>query len=209
MLIQTGQLSFPARAASGGNPTGIPSGLVNELVVSQVLAKYSTLVKSNLVFSAYATVTAPVAFTTAAAIGGPLLWNRPNSGIEAHILGVSFSSSVVTTVAGGLGFTGAAGQTAAPTSTTAIDASGSTYLGGAASQVSAFRLGTVTVAGAIFMPFAQFHTGALTVDNTAQTWIDINGAIVLPQGCWASVAGSAALTTLQVAVNVIWAELPA
>ena len=166
--------------------------------------------KAGKVFQAYSALTAPVIFSTAAGTGGPLIWNKPNSGVEAHILAVSFSSSVVTTVAGGLGFTGNAGQSTAPTTTTAITASGSTYIGGQVSQMGGvYNVGTVANAGAVFMPFAQFHTGALTVDTTAVTWIDIGGAIIIPQGSWGSVAASATLTTLQVGVNVIWAELPA
>ena len=208
-LIQTSGLTFPNAANRSGNPVGIPSGFMGELVSSEVLGRYSTLSKMNVLFSAYATLTAPVIYSTAAATGGPLLWNKPNSGIDAHLIAVGFSSSVVTTVAGGLGITGNGGQTAAPGSTTAIDASGPLYIGGAASSLNVYRVGTPTTAGAFITPFAQFHTGALTVDNTGITWIDLGGMFVVPPGAWASVAGTATLSTLQVQVGLIWAELPA
>lgn len=209
MLVQTSPLSLPTKAASQGNPLGIPSGFNNELVVSELMAKYSTLAKLGVLFSAYATLTAPVIFSTAAGTGGPLLWNKPSSNFDAHILAVGFSSSVVTTVAGGLGFTGNAGQIIAPTATTAIDASGSLFIGGNNTSLGGvYRVGTPTNAGNIFLPFAQFHTGALTVDTTGLTWIDIGGAIIIPPSCWGAVAATATLSTLQVQVGVIWAELP-
>lgn len=209
MLLQTGPLSLPARALQAGNAVGVPSGFLGELVTSQIFPKYSSLGKLGALFCAYATLTAPVIFTTAAGTGGPLLWNKPNSGIDAHVLAVGFSTSVVTTVAGGLGFTGNAGQTVAPTATTAIDASGSTLIGGPVTQLGGvYRVGTVANAGNIFLPFAQFHTGALTVDNTGITWQDIDGGIIIPPGSWGSPAGTATLSTLQIQVGLLWAELP-
>jgi hypothetical protein len=208
-LIQTGPLNL-SQKTPGGNNVGIPSGFFGELVISELIARYSNLCKANALFGAYATLTAPVIFTTAAGTGGPLLWNKPNSGIDAHILAVGFSSSVVTTVAGGIGLTGNSGQVTTPTSTTAIDASGPLYLGGANTQLGGvFRVGTVSNAGNVFIPVAQFHTGALTVDTTAVTWMDVGGAMIVPPGGWGSLAGTATLTTLQVQVGVIWAELPA
>lgn len=207
MLIQTGALAIGGKAGQG-NALGVPSGIVNEFLVSEVLGRYSNLVKTGRVYSAYATLTAPVIFTTAAGTGGPLLWNPPASGLDAHILAIGFSTSVVTTVAGGIGITGNAGQAVAPTATTAIDASGNMLIGGGNSAMSAYRVGTPTNAGNRLTPFAQFHTGALTVDTTGITWVPIDGLIVVAPGSWASPAGTATLTTLQVQIGVIWAELP-
>ena len=210
MNIQTAGLAFPAQSQLGNsNPDSVPGGLLKELLVSNLLGKYSSLVKAGKVFSAYATLTAPVAFGTAAAIGGPLLWNRPGSGVDAHLLGVSYSLSVASAAAGGLGITGGSGQVAAPTSTTAIDGSGSLLIGGPSPAVSPYRLGTVVNAGGFFVPFAQVHTGALTVDTTMPTFIDLGGTIVVQPGSWASVAGSVVLTTAQIQACLIWAELPA
>lgn len=207
MQLQTSALNL-SQKNSQGNSIAIPSGFFGELAVSELLARYSTLTKSSALFSAYATLTAPVIFSTAAGTGGPLIWNKPNSGIDAHILAVGFSTSVVTTVAGGLGLTGNSGQSTSPSATTVIDASGSLYVGGPTSQMGGvFRVGTVTNAGNIFMPFAQVHTGALTVDTTAITWMDVGGAMIIPPGCWGAVAGTATLTTLQAQIGIIWAEL--
>lgn len=208
MLIQTAPLSIPTKAQSNGNPVGVPSGLVGELLMSELLGRYSNLVKAGKVFSAYATLTAPVIFSTAAGSGGPLIWNPPSSGIDAHLLAAGFSTSVVTTVAGGIGITGNAGQAVAPTSTTAIDASGNMLIGGPSSACSAYRIGTPANAGNRLVPFAQFHTGALTVDTTGLTWVPLDGIVICPPGSWVSPAGTATLSTLQIQLALIWAELP-
>jgi hypothetical protein len=208
-LIQTGPFVIPTKAQTGGNPVGVPSGFIGEFITSNVMAQYSSLVKAGRVFSAYATLTAPVIFSTAAGTGGPLLWNRPNSNIDAHVLAVGFSTSVVTTVAGGIGLAAGVGQTIAPTAATAIDAIGNMYVGGPATQMGGvFRVGTVANAGSQFFPFAQFHTGALTTDTTGVTWQDVGGILVVAPGTWGSVAATATLTTLAVQVGLIWAELP-
>lgn len=205
--IQASQINLQ-QANPFGNQVAIPSGQFGELVISELLPRYSTLSKKGQLFCAYATLTAPVIYTTAAGTGGPLLWNKPNSGFDAHILAVGFSSSVVTTVAGGLGLTGNSGQNTAPSSTTAIDASGPLYIGGANTALGGvYRVGTVTNAGNVFFPLAQFHTGALTSDTTGVTWIDVGGAFVIPQGAWGGIAATATLTTLAVQVGIIWAEL--
>lgn len=208
--LTTAPLAFPARSKLGdGTQLGVPSGIVSDLLVSPLMGRYATLCKAGVLQVAYATLTAPVIFSTAAGTGGPLIWNKPSSVVDAHILAVGFSTSVVTTVAGGLGFTGNGGQSVAPGTTTAIDSFGNPYIGGASSKMGGiYRIGTPSNAGGFFFPFAQFHTGALTVDNTGLTWIDVGGAIVIPPGCWGSVAGSATLTTLQVQMALLWAELP-
>lgn len=210
MLIHTSPLTIPLKASTEGNPqAGVPSGFIKELIISELMAKYSTLCKSGRLYSAYATLTAPVAFGTLIGMGGPLLWNKPNSGLDAHILALGFSTSVVTTVAGGLGLTGNIGQNSAPSTATAIDASGSLILGGPVSQLGGvYRIGTILNAGNIFLPFAQVHTGALTVDTTLLTWMDVGGALIIPPGGWGSPAGSLLLSTLQVQIGIIWAEMP-
>lgn len=209
-MIQTTGFKMPTKSQTDGNGSGVPSGFLDELLISELVARYSSLCKFGRLFSAYATLTAPVIFSTAAGTGGPLLWNKPKSGIEAHILAIGLSSSVVTTVAGGLGLTGNAGQFSAPGTATNADATGNLYIGGPNTGLGGvYRIGTPTNAGNIFFPFAQFHTGALTVDTTLMTWMDVGGAMIIGEGCWGSVAGSQTLTTLQVQVGMIWAELPA
>lgn len=202
--------AFVLPSVSGGaQTTGVPADKYGFLGVSEIAARYANLVKSGIVYSAYATLTAPVIWSTAAGTGGPIIHNPSNSGIDAHLLAVGFSSSVVTTVAGGLGITGNSGQTAALGSTTAADGKMNHLVGAANPKCNVFRVGTPTNAGASIVPFAQFHTGALTVDTTGLDWVFLDGLFVIPPSSWASPAGTATLSTLQVQVAVVWAELPA
>lgn len=179
------------------------------LAVSEVQGRYYELAYRGSVFTAYATVTAPVIYSTAAGTGGPLLWNNTRTN-NAVLLAVGFATSVVTTVATGLGITGGTGQTSAPGSTTAIDAGpASTKIGAATSGMNLYRIGTPTNAGTFFLPLAQVHTGALTTDTTGITWMDLAGSIIVPPQCWASIAAGATATTLQVQAALMWAEVPA
>lgn len=157
-------------------------------------------------FVAHATVTAPVIYSTAAGTGGPLLWNG-TTGVIARILAVGFGTKTVSTVAGALGFTGAAGQTAAPSSTTAIEDTGNLYVGGVKSSCTPYRLGTTTNAGTFFLPFAQVTTGALTVSDNTMNWLELKRLITVPPNAWVSVAGSATLTTGVFEIGIIWEEI--
>ena len=183
-------------------------GMFSEMLTSQLQARYGMLSRSGRLFSAYATITAPVIFSTAAGTGGPLLWNEPQSDVDAVLLAVGLATSVVTTVATGLGITGAGGQSLVPATTTAIDASGPCLIGGPAAKVKSYRIGTPTNAGAQFTPFAQVHTGALTADTTGLEFIFLDGLWTVPPGTWASVAAGATATTLQAQMALVWAEMP-
>lgn len=210
-LFQGTPLQLPSAAQRSGNNVGFPAGFVGELVVSEFLAKYATLVKAGVVFSAYAALTAPVIYTTAAGTGGPLIWNKPGSGLDAHVLAVSFGSlSAATSVAGSLGLTGNSGQNVAPTATTAIDATGSMYVGGSATGMGGvYRVGTPANAGAQYFPLVAVGTGAITIKIIDPAWVDVGGAFIIPPGAWGSIAANATLTAGVVGVGMIWAELPA
>jgi hypothetical protein len=208
-LIQGAPLQFPAKAQSG-NAIGTPSGLAGEFLISELLGRYSNLVKAGRVFSAWATLTAPVIYSTAAGTGGPLLWNRPNSNVDAHLLGVSYGAlSTATSVANALGITGNGGQAVAPGSTTAIDATGNCLIGGPASGCTAYRIGTPTNAGGFFHPLVQVGTGAITIVTAQPSWIDLGGMFIIPPSAWGSVAAGATLTAGVLGVGLVWAELPA
>lgn len=161
------------------------------------------------IFFAHATVTAGVIYSTAAATGGPLLWNG-SSDVVARVLKVGFAVTTASTVTGLLGLTGAGGQTAAPSSTTAIENTGCSYVTGTTglkSKCTPYRLGTVTNAGQALMGFAQITTGALTVGRDAMNWIDINRMFVVPPASWCSVSPSATLTTCVMQVCLVWEEV--
>ena len=209
--IQTTPLTFPARSQVSGNPNGVPSGFLGELLISELLGKYATLVKAGKVFHAMATVTAPVIYSTAAGTGGPLIWNKPTSGVDAHILGISFGGlSTASTVAGALGISGAAGQVIAPTATTAIDALGNALIGGPASALGGvYRVGTPTNPGTQFLPLIAVGTGAITAVEIEPSFVELGGLAIVPPGSWAAVAGSSTLTGGVLQIGLVWAELPA
>lgn len=188
-----------------GAQTTIRMGRTGELNTSDTHGQlYEAGVRGNLFF-AHAIVTAPVIYSTAAGTGGPLIWNG-SSTKNVSILKVGIGVTVVTTVAAALGLTGNSGQTSAPTSTTAIDSSGNMLIGGSASASTAYRIGTVTNAGNRFLPFANLHTGALTVDNLGMVWVDIAGGFVIPPNCWGAVAASATASTTVAQICIIYEE---
>ena len=166
---------------------------------------YEASKRGNL-FMAQAIVTAPVVWTTEAGTGGPLLWNG-SSTVNANLIAVGVGCSVVTTVAASLGITGGISQTAAPTTTTAIDSTTNLRIGGAGSACTTYRVGT-TVANTFFMPFMDLHTGALTVDTANMVWVRLDGMITVPPNCQASVAASATATTWVGNICLVWEEVP-
>ena len=200
-------LTGPQSLGSDGAVTKARGGRTGEQMVSELQGRYYENVVRGNCFQAHAIVTAPVIYTTAAGTGGPLLWNNTTTH-NAVILAVSMSSSVVTTVAAGLGITGNTAQTAAPTSTTAIDSNVNLLLGGPATRMNLYRVGTPSSAGNFFFPLWQVHTGALTVDTTGTQWVDLGGCIVVPPRGWASIAGSATASTLVANFGMIYAEVP-
>jgi hypothetical protein len=196
--------SFPAATA------GVPAGVVGELAVSEVLGKYATLVKSQKVFYTSAAVTAPVAFGTAGQLG-PMLWNRPGSGLDAHILGLFVSGpTTAVTVAGSIGYASSV-QPTAPTTPTAITAVNA-YAGGGPSQMGAINsAGTVIVLPApIFLPLIAINTGAVSINSLSATYVDLNGMVIVGPGNVGYVCGSATLSTgVFASIGILWAELPA
>ena len=190
-----------------GDQAKLRVGRQGEQLTSQLHAPFWETTNRGNVFSAYAIVTAPVIYTTAAGTGGPLIWNGA-SNVNVNILKIGYGISVVTTVAAALGWTGNTGQTVAPTTTTAIDASGNLRIGGAASLATAYRIGTPISAGGNFTPFADVQTGALTTTPGVMHWIDVDGLFVIPPNCWGSIAASATATTLVLRACVIWEEVP-
>jgi len=193
--------------ASGVNP---PAAMDRQgaLLTSGLHGRYYEQVRRGNVFCARAIVTAPVIFSTAAGTGGPLLYNGTSaaSGVNLVLLGLSITSTVVTTVAAALGITG--GPTTAPGTTTAIDTSTNCLIGGATHQASAYRIGTPSAAGTFFAPLASVHTGALTVDNTNTAYIDLGGLFICPPGSFVSVAASTTASTLVAQMALFWEEVP-
>jgi len=184
--------------------------------------------RAGNVFVAQAIITAPVGYGTAAGTGGPLLWNgtggiatnqfagggsytAQKNQVDAIILGVSWAvTTAETTTNIAIGVTGGSGQTAAPTSTTAIDGLSSTkFASGITSPAcNAYRIGTVAAAGAFFMPLATLSTTAVTAMLHQPNYVDLAGLFYIqPQG-WFSVTASATGTAAVLQIGLVWAEQP-
>lgn len=164
------------------------------------------------VFMAQAIVTAPVIWTTAAATGGPLLYNGSTAGggkgVTAYLLSLSYGLTVASTVAGAVGLTG--GPTTAPGSTTAIDSSTCLRLnsGSPTPQCSVYRVGTPSAAGTFFLPTGQVGTAALTAEITDDNFVQLGGVIEVGPGYFASFSASATLSTAVLQVGLVWLEVP-
>ena len=201
-------LSFPTKAFPGAT-AGAPTGVVGELNFSEVVGKYSTLVKAGKVFYTSAIITAPVIFSTAIQLG-PMVWNKSGSGLDAHVLALSVGSpTTATSVAGSLGLS-TNNQTTAPTTPTAITAVNA-YAGGGASQMGAVNSGgtVIVLPTPIFLPLVAVNTGAITTSAVPQTWVDVGGLVVAGPGTVAYVCASATLTSGVFTIGLVWAELPA
>jgi hypothetical protein len=161
------------------------------------------------VFSAQATITAPQVYTSAAGIGGPLLYNGSgaidNHGVTAYILAMTYSVITASTVAGVIGLGG--GVTSAPTSTTAIGTSGNLRFNtnAPAPLCTPYAIGTVSNAPSNFIPVGPVNTGTLV--NNSQTNLEhLGGLIELSPGEYISVCASATLSSAVIVVSLIWAE---
>src|SRR5262245_993960 len=118
--ITAPNLQLPARSFPGSQQ-GAPSGIAGELLLSELLGRYSHLVKSGVVQCAYATLAAssPTIFSTNTLTGGPFIWNPPQNNVDAHLLGMSVAvaTAASTGTAGGIGITGGGTQSVVPTAT--------------------------------------------------------------------------------------------
>lgn len=168
------------------------------------------------VFAAQAIVTSPTIWSTAAGTGGPLLYNGSNlvnsvavKGVTAYILAVTCGITTTSGVAGALGITG--GATTAPTTTTAITSVMNLRFstGAPASPLCTVYLkGTVGTAGTGFLPLFDVDTGAQTVDTLVNGLQHLGGIIEVGVGNFASLCGSATLTSAVMQLGLVWAEVP-
>src|SRR6185369_13043466 len=194
MAILADTRTGPITQADGAGDEPLRQGRLGALIIAQGHGRYFEAASRRNLFSATAFVAAAgmIAFGTAGAQSGPVIWNGSND-INVHIIAVSWASTVAFTTAGlAIGLTGNTGQTSAPTSTTAIDAKGNNYMGGAASKATAYRVATLVNGGAFFLPIGGLHTGTVALDTALPLWVELASSLVVPPNAWAGVAASAA-----------------
>jgi hypothetical protein len=172
---------------------------------------YYSLCQQEQIFAATAAVAGVVAYSTATALTGPLLWNGSGSTsntsrVMAVLLGVSIGWTTAGSNTGVLGIATGIGQTSAPTSTTAITVSGNTFPGGKTSLCTPYNVGTVANAGGMF--FGTHMVSATSTGGVADTFVALDGIIQIPPGTWAAVCGAAAYATMAYKATLVWAEIP-
>ena len=171
--------------------------------------KYYSAARARNLYCAFALVSGPVGYTSSSAVGGPLLWNNAVS-CETSIVAIGYAVNTAPTSNVSLGFSGAKGQTTAPTSTTAIDAGPAClYINGQSAVTNVYRVGTVTNNSSWFMPFAELTTAALTTNPGKMTWLDVGGAVLIPyQSWWAPTCSASPGGATITHIGVIWEEIP-
>lgn len=200
-------ISFPITAFPT-QQAGAPMGIAGELTVSELMGKYATLAKSKRVFYTSAIITAPVIFSTAGQLG-PMLWNRPGSGVDAHILMVSVGSpTTASTVAGAISWASNT-QATVPTSATAL-VTMNAYAGGAVSAMGGvFSTATILVAPTnVPFPLVAVNTGAITTGSLTTNIVDVGGALQVGPGSIGYVCANATLTAGVFTIGIMWAEIP-
>ena len=209
--ISAPALSFPAKAFPA-QQAGAPTGIVGDLLFSEVMPKYATLAKSQKIFYTSAIITSMASFVTAAQLG-PMIWNRPGSGVDAHILAVCCANPTTAAAASACGAIGWASnvQPAAPTSIGTALLTPNAYAGGGPSAMG-YVGGTGTVGilpTPIFLPLLALNQAAVSINLATPNWLDVGGSVIVAPGTVGYICGSAVLTTLVVHVGIVWAELPA
>src|SRR5712692_6137877 len=198
--------TFPVRSFPAGQ-AGVPVGVVGELSMSEVLGKYATLTKAGKVFYTSAIITAPVIFSTAAQLG-PMLWNRPGSGLDAHILAVGVGSpTTASTVAGAISYASNT-QATVPTTATALTVMNAYAGGGVSGMGGVFSTATILVAPTnVPFPLVAVNTGAITTGSLTQCFVDVGGAFQVGPGNIGYICGNATLTAGVFTIGLLWAEL--
>ena len=210
-LVQTTALAVPQKSQLGAaNSVGLPSGLIGESVVSEVLPRYSSLTKLGKVFTARCALSTLSA--TGTAMTGLVLWNSSpaGSGVDLHILKCSGDVAVTSASLTGIALAYGKGQASVPGTVTAATSTASDYIGGNVGSGLAYSVATRTNA-----PVAQFdvlhNTAAIAVTGEDSGFlVDFEGSIVVPpQQYICFVALGAASAASAVNLGIKWAELPA
>ncbi len=201
-------LSFPGKSFPV-NQAGAPAGINGEMLWSELVGKYSTLVKSQKVFYTSAIITAPVIFSTATQLG-PMLWNKPGSQVDAHILAVGVSSpTTATTVAGAISYASNV-QATVPTTATALTVMNAYSGGGPSAMGGVFSTATILVAPTnVPFPLIACNTGAITTGVLTSNYFDVGGMFVVGPGNVGYICGNATLTAGVFTIGLLWCELPA
>lgn len=211
MAIQvTGQSQGLVQSISqkSGTPNALSSGWHNELLVTELLPRYSGLALAGVVYYAAHTAQQALSLTGTTTYTGLVVANPSNSGKNLLMLDVAFSLGTLQTGLGAVAlFFGASspalttGNTTGPKGTSSIlgNASASVANVGASCTLAANPSVVRSLAG------TQWVTTG-TTSNIQNVKDEIAGALVVPPG---QLIGIVAVTTAVTGVaHFTWAELP-
>jgi hypothetical protein len=212
MVIQTGQLSLPSKSSAGGNPTGVPSGYVNELLISELAPQYYTLVKLGLVYYLVASGINATAFTGGAA-GTPIfgVFNPATSGKDFVSLQTRAGVRTTGTAAVAWDINWWFGPSVLPTGTRTNPFNMYTQqqTGSAmACFVNTAMTGSTALAGGPVPVLSGGLPAATAVTNVGLGEIDSRGVIVISPGNLGALGISGTLTAASMDFAILWAELP-
>ena len=200
-------LSRPAPLANA------PAGILGELLVSEALPAYYSLVKSGVVFSVAALAANASAFTGGAA-GTPLIgiYNPASSGKDIVLLSTTVGIRTTGTAAATLDFNWYGVNQGGVAVTGTQTAASNAYSQAATGSVAYCMVNTAnTAALASTLRKSSLSVGNATTTAGLNTGIyvdDIKGMLVISPGCYMAFGASAATTAGSFDVSVLWAEVP-
>ena len=192
-------------ASDGTRPYGRATRTF-EQAVTQVHSKYYEQASRGRIFFANTLVTGKVIYTTEAATGGPVLLNLSTTH-NAAIIGIGFGTYIASDGVGALGLTGSYGYTATFATSSAITTQGCLLVNASTPRMEVYSTAT-TNTNRWFMPLIEVGTGATSVITLGQTWVNLDGMVVVPPGSAIAVAASSAMANLDVEVTMVWEEVP-
>ncbi|MGO9744442.1 MAG: hypothetical protein ACLPN5_23555 [Roseiarcus sp.] len=199
-----------ARPAANANA---PAGILGELVVSEALPRYYSMVKSGIVFAVAALAVNPTAFIGAAA-GTPLIgiYNPAGSGKDIVLIGASLGIRTTGTAAATLDFNwfgvnqGGVAVTGTQTQASNLYSQAAT---GSVAYAMVNTANTAALASTLRRSsFSVGNVGATAGLNAAEFYDDIGGLLVISPGCYLALGASATLTAASIDAVVKWAEVP-
>lgn len=202
---QVGPLATSTSLSSGVQVTD-RGGNMGEKIVSELQPRYYENTYRRNSYSAYAGGVATS--LTGTALVGLILWNGSTS-VNAVLTKSSGFIAVTSATTTGLALAKGTGQPTAPTGLTAITASGNDFIGGMASQCTAYNAGTVLVAPTVAWPLLH-NTAAIAVTGEDNGYsVDFEGSIIVPpQTFVAIVALGAAAGAASTFLALKWIEVP-
>lgn len=200
-----------ATAQKSGSPASLSTGWNNELLISELLPRYTSLVQAGVVFGV-GFAAAALAAPSATSSGSFTLYNPLGSGKNLILLEITTALTTFTAVATTICAIGAytfTNQT--PTGLTGGNVPLNALVGSGNASIAKTYTAATIVGGNTF-PIRQVgNTGVLTAVGFAGDLMkdEVAGALVIAPGSGFGLAATATAADDTVQVAYTWAEIPA